>query len=376
MVSRAAVIGAVGGVAVGGSFTYWYVKSLQPPQRPIVEVPSLTDHPTGKYGLPTADQVRVFTDFIVSYDNRLRNPKWVIEHLSREKSQGPRNGNRHNSSFFEDPQTDMRFSAKLADFKNSGYDRGHMAPAANHKVSQDTIDETFSLTNVSPQVGAGFNRDYWARFERYVYELTQTCCSNVWVVTGPLYLPRPAPVGSGWKMEFPMLGRPPQLVAVPTHFYKVVFGERAPGEQAIVGAFVMPNAVIDPQVPLSSFSVPLSALEEVSGTQFFPGFLNKERREVLDEAALKWQRFGQAELKKVLPAGELIGEEPLLLPFNKGTDAFARALGGLSAHGISHICDHHNGCKLPSEKWWEAKAAAEGKKAREKTLERRKSARF
>jgi hypothetical protein len=54
-------------------------------------------------------------------------------------------------------------------------------------------------------------------------------------------------------------------MAVPTHFFKVVLGEFSGGQRAAVGAFVMPNAAIHPQVPLASFTVPISALEEVAG---------------------------------------------------------------------------------------------------------------
>jgi hypothetical protein len=52
-------------------------------------------------------------------------------------------------------QVDPRFSAKLSDFRSSGYDRGHLVPAADHKDSQAAMDQTFSLANISPQVGRG-----------------------------------------------------------------------------------------------------------------------------------------------------------------------------------------------------------------------------
>lgn len=68
-----------------------------------------------------------------------------------------------------------------------------MAPASNHKGSQQAMDDTFVLSNISPQIGPGFNQGYWARCERFAQELISQC-SDVWIVTGPLYLPKP--VGS------------------------------------------------------------------------------------------------------------------------------------------------------------------------------------
>ena len=62
-------------------------------------------------------------------------------------------------------------------------------------------------------------------------------------------------------------GEPPQLVAVPTHFFKVLLGEgsTSSGGGSFLGAFVMPNQAIEPGTPLTAFSVPLSPLEEMSG---------------------------------------------------------------------------------------------------------------
>ena len=67
-------------------------------------------------------------------------------------------------------------------------------------------------------------------------------------------------------------GQPPQLVAVPTHFYKVILGEgphAASGSSpdTVVAAFVLPNQPIEPGAPLTAFAVPVSALEEVSGVR-------------------------------------------------------------------------------------------------------------
>lgn len=58
-------------------------------------------------------------------------------------------------------------------------------------------------------------------------------------------------------------------MSVPTHFYKVVLGEVKPqfggATKTAVGAFVMPNAPIEADMPLTAFTVPISALEEAAG---------------------------------------------------------------------------------------------------------------
>lgn len=146
------------------------------------------------------------------------------------------------------------------------------------------------------------------------------------------------------------------MMAVPTHFYKVILAETAgDSSQAVVGAFVMPNAAIHPGTPLSAFAVPLSALEEVSGTVFFPKFFDDRARRLLDNAALQWQQIGRAELPK-LPASA--SRNLPLLPAGipdqvTGTNAIKlvpKPLGGR----MQHICEH-NGCRLPAERWWEGR---------------------
>ena len=203
-------------------------------------------------------------------------------------------------------------------------------------------------------------------------------------------------------------GTPPQLMAVPTHFYKVVLGEfkrREGGQQAALGAFAMPNAPIEPDVPLSAFAVPLSALEEVAGRRrwgqvgqvgrwdpakmlgpqldlrhdnsclcltfesaglrFFPSYLSDQRRAALDDAALAVQRIGYAALQKLKPGPS----PPLLLPAPKqaaeggGGDGSVGSGGAAKLQlpvtdqrlslGAIHVCEHTE-CRLPSERFWEA----------------------
>lgn len=246
---------------------------------------------------------------------------------------------------------DPRWRSTNAHYFASGYDRGHCAPAADFKGDPKALEASFVLSNVAPQVGPGMNRDYWARFERFVKTLAATenegeSEKEVVVFTGPLYLPqrikqrdRDAPPNAPrYEMRHPMLGDPPRLVAVPTHFYKValvlekkkekkgkggsgkdggdddgnkdgvgVGGDENGGKARAIGAWVMPNAAIPPETPLTVFCVPLSALEDAAGGRFFQGVIEEEGgstsasstsasevAERLDGAALRWQARGRA----------------------------------------------------------------------------------
>ena len=164
------------------------------------------------------------------------------------------------------PLVPEKFRAHLKDYFRSGYDRGHQVPAADAKWSQEAMNETFYLSNMCPQVGDGFNRDYWAHFEDFCRRLTKKYPS-VRIVTGPLYLPKKDADGK-WRVSYEVIGNPPN-VAVPTHFYKVLLAEDGvKGGVVAIGAFVLPNAPISNSVKLTEFEVPIDIVERASGLEF------------------------------------------------------------------------------------------------------------
>lgn len=142
------------------------------------------------------------------------------------------------------------FRSTNLDYKGSGYDRGHMAAAGNHRNHQKDQEETFVLSNMAPQVGVGFNRDSWNRLEKYVRGLTKKY-DNVWVCTGPLYLPRRGDNGRMY-VRYEVIGK--NQVAVPTHFFKVLVAEGSGGSFDLE-AYIMPNEPIPDAAPLEAFRV-------------------------------------------------------------------------------------------------------------------------
>ncbi len=262
-----------------------------------------------QYGFPgPVSDVATRQALISSFDRRLRNPQWVVEHIT-PASLAIRDGDRKHSVFVEDAAVPEKFRAKLKDYFRSGYDRGHQVPAADAKWNQKAMDETFYLTNMCPQVGEGFNRDYWAHFEDFCRRLTQKYPS-VRIVTGPLYLPRRDPADNKWYVKYEMIGNPPN-VAVPTHFYKVIFAEDGSvGGKVALGAFVLPNAPIPNEKPITDFEVPVEAVERASGLEFATNLPVQRRKRlcadttcalVIREYAERQKAFGKSEQGRLSP---------------------------------------------------------------------------
>lgn len=217
-----------------------------------------------RFGFPGLDNVRPLDDYVISYDRRNRTAHWVFEHLTSDGVAYNKNVDRSKCDFVEDQTIHPFFRSSNSDYKGSGFDRGHLAAAGNHRKDQLHCQQTFLLSNMSPQVGKGFNRDSWNRLERLVRDHTKTH-RNVYVCTGPLYLPRKEADGKLY-VKYQVIGK--NNVAVPTHFFKVIVMEKHNQELAME-AYVMPNEPIDDNTPLHAFQVPPETVERAAGLLFF-----------------------------------------------------------------------------------------------------------
>lgn len=122
-----------------------------------------------KYGIPSElSQIINRKAYSLSYNKQLRNADWAIEHITKKSNAVE--VDRKKSKFKEDSQVLKIFRSKISDYHKSGFDRGHLVPAADIKTNQEELDETFYLTNMSPQVPA-FNRKCWSYLERFARNL-------------------------------------------------------------------------------------------------------------------------------------------------------------------------------------------------------------
>jgi endonuclease G len=141
--------------------------------------------------------------YTLNYNEEHEQAEWVAYILTKNRVYGTV---KRTNNFRSDPKVKTG-SATLADYKGSGYDRGHLAPAADMKWSATTMSESFYVSNMSPQ-RPGFNRGIWKRLEQLVRTWAVEY-EEIHVVTGTVL-----------KDDFRRIG--PNQVSVPEYFVNVI----------------------------------------------------------------------------------------------------------------------------------------------------------
>ncbi len=213
------------------------------------------------------DEIVYHQGYTLSYNEKYEQANWVAYVLTEEKTH---NLFSRTNKFLEDPQVSTG-SADNDDYQGSGYDRGHLAPAADMEWSAVAVKESFYYSNMSPQVPA-FNRGIWKHLEEFVRE---AAVKNkvIYVVTGPVL-----------SDPLPTIGH--HHVAVPKYYYKVILDYQDPEKKGI--GFLLPNE--NSKEPLANFSVSIDSVEKITHINFFP-MLTKEEENVLEKTfdINKWQ---------------------------------------------------------------------------------------
>ncbi len=185
-----------------------------------------------------------FEAFSVMHSGVSKTPLWSAEHLTRDSLKAAKEVKREDR-FHAEITLPPKHGAELADYARSGFDRGHMAPAADMPTAQ-AQHESFSLANVVPQNRKN-NQVLWSAIEGATRHLANVR-GELYVITGPVF-------------EGDKIARINGRVFVPTHVFKAVV-DPASGEGA---AWLAPNDDSgDYQV------VPIAELEKKTGINLFP----------------------------------------------------------------------------------------------------------
>ncbi len=201
-----------------------------------------------KYGVPDSTGVSRGR-YLAGYDGRTRSPRWVLERL--DSKQLKVTVDRDSESFHADREVPSELRVDAGDYRGSGFDIGHLAPAATHRTNQADLDSTFLFSNATPQQPQ-FNRGLWRTLESEVR--TRAEASPVWVITCPLWIP------SGGTLQIRTIG--PHGVWVPSHCGKAVLIEGAKGVS--VESWILPNVELKGR-ETAEFRVSVDEFETAAG---------------------------------------------------------------------------------------------------------------
>jgi endonuclease G len=223
-----------------------------------------------KLGVPgNSGEILCREGYLLAHDSVRKTPVWVIEHLTAEKASGSLS---RKDAFKADPNLAKGQRAELSDYKNSGYDKGHMAPSADMAWDEEAMAESFYLSNMVPQVGIGMNRGIWKDLEELVRKWA-IARGSVYIFTGPIY--EGETTGDIGKNK----------VAVPSQLYKIVYDE----SKAEAISFIMPNS------KLSSSDIPkyittIRDIEKRTGLDFLSE-LDEAAQDVIEmkKATTLWE---------------------------------------------------------------------------------------
>ncbi|SDD64918.1 DNA/RNA endonuclease G, NUC1 [Algoriphagus faecimaris] len=194
------------------------------------------------------NQIIHHTYFSLSYCEPHEQAEWVAYKLIPEYFSGVSRTN----DYREDPKV-RTGSATLEDYRNSGYDRGHLLPAGSMKHSYLAMSETFYLSNISPQRNE-FNGGAWLSLEEKVRQWTRKS-DSLYVVTGGVLHSRLGKIRG-------------TNVSIPEYFYKVIVRFESNRIDGI--GFIMENKELKGNI--INYAVTIDKVEELTGIDFFTYF--------------------------------------------------------------------------------------------------------
>lgn len=201
----------------------------------------------GDLEIPKGGTPIQYNGYTLSYNTQYKQANWVaytldVEELNTKKTS-------RTNDFREDPKVD---GAHLEDYKNSGYDRGHLIPSADRTSSVELCSETFLLSNICPQENR-FNSGLWLDAENAVRDAARKY-KKIYVATGPVFTENMQTIGSCCE------------IAVPEFFYKVVLAFDNSGEAHTI-ALLCPTKYKRQYLYL--YATTVDEIEELTGLDFF-----------------------------------------------------------------------------------------------------------
>ena len=214
-------------------------------------------------------QVKEYNGFLVSFNKENRTPNYVTWELLSEEVEGmePRAKN-----FWQD--FEIEGCPDQNAYKYTGYDRGHLCPAADQKWSAEAMYDCFVMANICPQ-HPDLNQKAWETLENKERQWAKRD-GRLWIAAGPIYT----------EEDTKKIG--PFEVRVPSAFFKAFLAIDVTEPRAI--AFVYPNMLSPGN--MQNYSLSIDELEEITGYDFFSALPDDLENKV--EASYSFKEWNQS----------------------------------------------------------------------------------
>ncbi|GAB5526507.1 MAG: hypothetical protein Roseis2KO_43790 [Roseivirga sp.] len=212
-----------------------------------------SSNPHLRFENDATEKLIIYDGFVVKYDTANRVPGYVMHRITpRQLSDSAGFKAKRSNRFWVDQLNLDSYSATSGDYRKSGYDRGHHAPAGDFVYSQSLKDESFVYSNISPQ-NPKLNRGALVKVENRIRERVADCSCVAYVITGTHFEPSKAKsIGTN-------------QVGVPTYIYKIAF---YPQLGQMFG-LVLDNTAAEYAKDLFHFQKSIDAIELLTGEDFF-----------------------------------------------------------------------------------------------------------
>lgn len=216
----------------------------------------------------TKEQIVEYEGFRVSFNEDNKTPNWVAWELLGTETDGDE---KRSNNFWQDEN--VRGCPNTRDYSNSGYDRGHLCPAADQKWSRQAMIDCFSLANMAPQ-DHSLNSGAWATLEKKERLWAQRDSAIV-IIAGPIYE----------QTDTKQIGA--AGIRVPSAFYKVIIAPYLDEPRGI--GFIYPN--MSSPGNMKDYSMPIDEVERRTGIDFFYNLPDELEDRIESTASFKaWDR--------------------------------------------------------------------------------------
>ncbi len=201
--------------------------------------------------------------FSLSYSESHEQAEWVAYALTRKMLNGPKV---ERTDWFEEDPAISTGSAHYEDYRSTGFTRGHLIPAADMAFSDDAMEDSFLMSNISPQ-DRHFNMGIWRELEETTRDWVRKN-GHLYIISGPVLK----------NVSSQKIGK--NGVSVPGAFFKVIVSDHAGSEKGV--GFLIPNAISDQ--PLSTYMVTIDEVENATGLDFNTFLFEDDKEEKIESS--------------------------------------------------------------------------------------------